>query len=253
MKKTVDTAELLPPFEDLFNPTTMSSMVLRAEAQALVKQIGEGENLFIFVGSSGAGRDTILEECLRQIGNSVRLRRTTTRKPREQVKDQERMRFITEKAFLNDFKKGEILFAGRYKANNQLYGISRGEIIKLKDGKAPHLLEENFSGLPLKMLFPKSKLIVVLPPTADVLKDRLFSRDKSEEECLRRFETSISETKAVLANIDEMVKCGLLDMVVVNEGFPEEVGKRVEKAMKEGKKLVEDYSKLEKSLRNYSK
>lgn len=253
MKKTIDTSQLLPTFEELFNAEIMKSMLMRAEAVQLAKKIGDGKNLYIFVGSSGAGRDTILEEVLDQIKRAKRLRRTTTRKPREQIQDQERMLFITERAFIRDFKNGEILFAGRYVANNQLYGVSKREIAKLRDKQFPHLIEENFSGLPLKMIFPKSKLIVVLPPTSDVLKDRLFSRDKSEDECLKRFQTSISEIKAVLKNIDPMIKGGLLDMVVVNEGFPEEVGKKVVKAIKQNKKLIEDYSKLENSLRNYPK
>jgi len=250
MKKIIDTGKLLPSFEELFKAEVMIKMKMRPEALRLAKKIGSGENLYIFVGSSGAGRDTVMEECLRQIKNSVRLRRTTTRKPREQVKDQKRLIFITEKAFLKDFKKGEIIFAGRYKANQKLYGISKKEVLKIKlKPQIPHLLEENFSGLPLKVLFPKAKLIVVLPPSIDVLKDRLFSRDGQNEEAEKRFATSLLEIKTVLKNLKELIDQKFVDAVIINEGFPKEVGKKAVRAIKGRQRLIEDFSWLEKSLR----
>lgn len=246
----IDTSGLLPPFEELFNVGVMTKMIIRPEALKLAKKISDGENLYIFIGSSGAGRDSVLEECLKQIKGSVRLRRTTTRKPREYIADQKRMLFITERAFLRDFEKGGILFAGRYEANQKLYGISKKEILKIKlKPKNPHLLEENFSGLPLKMMLPKSKLIVVLPPTIDVLKDRLFFRDGHDKEGERRFAISLLEIKAVLNNLDQMIEKGLVDIVIINEGFLEEVGKRVVKAIRGKKRLIEDFSTLKKSLK----
>ncbi|MFZ5366054.1 MAG: hypothetical protein ACOZBZ_02055 [Patescibacteria group bacterium] len=250
MKKCLDTSKPLPPFEELFNVETMKAMKIRPEGQKLAEEIGSGKNLYIFIGSSGAGRDTVMEECLRQIKSSVRLRRTTTRKPREYIADQRRMIFITEKEFLRDFKKGEILFAGRYQANQKLYGISRKEILKLRlEDKAPHFLEENFSGLPLKIMFPKSKLVVILPPTIDVLKDRLFSRDGQDEEAEKRFAISLSEIKAVLTNLKKMIKMKLVDMVIINEGFPKEVGERAVGAIRNNQKPIEDFSRLKNSLR----
>lgn len=250
MKKIIDTAKLLPPFEELFNVDVLENMIIRPDALELAQKIGDGENLYIFVGSSGAGRDTVLEECLAQTKRVVRLRRTTTREPREYVKDQKRMLFITEKAFLRDFEKGEILFAGRYKANQKLYGISKKEVLKIKlKLKTPYLLEENFSGLPLRVMLPKSKLIVVLPPSIDVLKDRLFSRDGQDDEAEKRFIISMSEIKAVLGNLKGMIDRKLVDMVVINEGFPKEVGQRVVEAIKKDQKLIEDRSLLMDSLK----
>lgn len=249
MTKIVDTTKLLPPFENLFNAEVLGKIFLRPEAKASAKKIGAGENLYIFVGSSGAGRDTVLEECLCQIKNAVRLRRTTTRQPREYIADQERMLFITEKAFLRDFKRGEILFAGRYKANRKLYGISKKEVLKIKlKPKIPHLLEENFSGLPLKVMFSKAKLVVILPPSIDVLKDRLFSRDGQDEEAEKRFAISILEIRAILGNLREMIDRKLVDMVIINEGFSKDVGERVAKAIRGKERLIEDFSRLEKSL-----
>ena len=249
MVKPIDTSKLLPPFEQLFSTEMIKRVKIRPEAVKLAEKIGDGSNLYIFLGSSGAGRDTVLEECLAQIKSTVRLRRTTTRQPREYIKDQKRMLFITEKAFLRDFKTGEILFAGRYKANQKLYGISKKEVLKIKlKPKVPHFLEENFSGLPLKVMFSKAKLIVVLPPSIDVLKDRLFSRDGQDDDAEKRFAISVLEIKAVLENLDQMIEKGFVDMVIVNEGFPKDVGKRVVEAIKSNRRVVDDFSRLAKSL-----
>lgn len=249
MKKIIDTAELLPPFEGLASVEAIESIILRPEAMGLAKKIGKGKNLYIFIGSSGTGRDTVMDECFKRVEGAIRLRRTTTRKPREYIQDQKRMIFITEKAFLRDFRKGEILFAGRYKANQKLYGISRKEILKLKNKKRTYcFLEGNFSEIPLKVMLPDSKLILVLPPTVDVLKERLFSRDKSNKESQRRFETSALEIKEVLVNLDELVKKRLIYMAVINKGFPEEVSKRAAMAIRKNQRLVEDIFRLRQFL-----
>jgi len=250
MKKIIDTAKLLPPFEELVSVEAMRSLILRPEAIKLQKKVVDGKNLYIFLGSSGAGRDTVMEECLRPLSNSVRLRRTTTRKPREYIADQKRMIFITEKAFLRDFKTGMILFAGRYKANQKLYGISRKEILKLKNKKSVYcFLEGNFSEIPLKVMFPKAKLIVILPPTIDVLKERLFFRDGHDEVAEKRFAISLLEIKTVLKNLKELIDKKFIDSVVINEGFPKKVGERTVRAIRNNQKLIEDFSTLGKSLR----
>lgn len=249
--KKIDTAKLLPPFEKLITVQAMKSLVLRPESKEVVKKTKGGDNLFIFIGSSGAGRDTVMEECLAHFKNGVRLKRTTTRKPRETIeeKDKQRMIFTLKKTFLNDFKKGNILFAGRYKANKKLYGISKKEILKIRDKGKFFFLEENFSGLPLKILFPDSKLIIVLPPTLDVLKDRLFSRDKNDKECEERFKISVLEIKAFLKNLEKLVDERFLDMIVVNEGLPGRVGERLSKAIIRKRRLIDDYQRVKESFK----
>jgi guanylate kinase len=246
---SVDTSKLLPTFEELFIADRLKNLIIRPEGLRLRKKIGYGRNLYIFIGSSGAGRDTILESCLSLRKKAMRLRRTTTRKPREYVADQDRLIFVTEYRFLKDFEKGEIVFAGRYLANQQLYGISKKEILKLrKRPQVIHMIEENFSGLTLKALFPEAKLIIILPPSLEILEDRLFSRDKSNEEAKERLAISISEIKAVLDNLDEMFKEKFVDMVVINEGFPGDTAQRIMRAARAKRKIFDDIVKLKNSI-----
>lgn len=249
MTKIINTAKLLPTFEELFNFKVIKSMKLRPEALKLSEKIGSGENLYIFLGSSGAGRDTIMDECLAQLTNGERLRRTTTREPREYVKDQKRMLFVLEEDFKGHFEKGEIISAGRYKANQKLYGMGRKELLKLKNKKKRGFIEANFNGLALKAMFPQSKLVVVLPPTADVLKDRIFSRDASITESRKRFQTSVSEIRAVLDNLKGMREQKIIEMVIINEEAPQMIGKRVVQAIRANKKIIDDYSQLKKTLK----
>lgn len=252
MKKTkvIHTSKLLPPFEELFNVQSMQNLKLRRHSRLLAEKIPYHDKFCIFIGSSGAGRDTILESCLDYIGGALRIRRTTTREFREDVKDQTRMLFIDEPTFLKDFKSGKILFAGRYSANQKLYGISRGELSKLKSNhKKPAFLEENFSGLPLKVMLPYSRLIIVLPPSVEVLKQRLFNRDKSEEENEKRFQISVTEIKTVIDNMSCMIKEGLVDMVLINNDNPKKMARRISKSILSNNKIFDGIGNLTNSLK----
>jgi hypothetical protein len=52
-----------------------------------------------------------------------------------------------------------------------------------------------------------------------------------------------------LKNLKELIDQKFVDAVIINEGFPKEVGKKAVRAIKERKRLIEDFSWLEKSLR----
>lgn len=250
MKKIIHTSKLLPPFEYIFNIEAIKMLRLRKEALSLAEKIPKHDKFCIFIGSSGVGRDTVLEACMEYIDESIRIRRTTTRGLREDIKDQSRMIFIDEQTFLKDFKSGKILFAGRYSANNKLYGIGQDELVKVKNNHEKiALLEENFSGLPLKVMLPASRLIIVLPPSIEVIKQRLFNRDKSDEENKKRFEISVTEIKAVLGNIGGMIKEGFVDMVVINDDNPQKTAEKISNAISKGKKIIEDYSYLKDSFK----
>ena len=154
----------------------------------LKEKIGQGENLIIFLGSSGAGRDTVLENCQASIKGSERIRRITTRSKRLNRLDQIRLIFVNKKIFLKMLKSGEILLACHYRANNEFYGISRTELLKLKNQSKTYLFECTLLSLPLKKLLPKAKLIVLIPPSFDFLKNRIIARD--DKDWRKRFKNS---------------------------------------------------------------
>lgn len=195
----------------------------------LKEKIGRGENLIIFLGSSGTGRDTVLENCQASIKDSERIKRITTRSKRLNRLDRARLIFVNKKNFLNMLKAGEILLACHYRANNEFYGINRAELLKLKNQNRTYFFECTLLSLPLKKLLPKAKLIVLIPPSFDFLKKRLIDRDIKDWR--KRFKNSCLEIKIILKNIKEMFKNGFVDLAFINFDSKETVLK-IKKALK---------------------
>jgi guanylate kinase len=221
--KIINTAELLPPFEDQFSVVSMENLEIRSAALEIRKKVSDGRNLCILLGSSGVGRDTILEACLDLRKRSFdRIKRITTRQIRGPA-DFSRMIFTDEKTFLKDFKKGQIVFAGRYRVNSKLYGINQNELLKLKNKEKLYFLEATLVALPLKKLFPLARLILILPPSKKVLKERLASRDN----WLERFNVSWQEVEVAQKSAKEMVNAGWVDLVLFSQGRPKELAQKI--------------------------
>lgn len=213
-KTIFDTNFLLPSFVQQFNENFVHKLKLHDIAVKLQKKLGLGENLVILLGVSGVGRDTVLEECLSLISGSERIRRVSTREKRDDSRESERMIFLDKKDFEKKFETKDIFFAGRYCENNQLYGVDSEEIKKIKNKKNFYFIENTLIGLALKKLFPKSHLIVLIPPSFKFLKNRLLSRrDKSS---LERFDNSCLEIKSIILNIKEMMEHHIVDLTFVN-------------------------------------
>lgn len=212
-------------------------------ANNLRREIGQGENLTIFLGSSGVGRDTVLENYQALIKRAQRIRRTTTRPKRLHRPDLTRLIFINKKTFLNMLKNGKILLACRYRANHEFYGISKNELLKLKNHNQAYFFECTLLSLPLKKLLPRAKLVVLLPPSFDFLKQRMMSRDPKD--WLQRFKNSCSEIRIIVKNIQEMFKNGFVDLAFVNLDS-KETALKIKKALKNKaytKKLWQDFFK----------
>ena len=165
-----DTNFLLPSFAQQFNIDFFRRLKLNHKAIELQKELGFGKNLILLLGVSGGGRDTVLEECLELINKSERIRRISTRQPRNGIKEGERMMFLVKKDFLEGFETKNIFFAGHYHVNNEFYGINCKEIRKIKNKKNIYFIENTLIGLSLKKAFPKSRLIILIPPSFKFLK-----------------------------------------------------------------------------------
>lgn len=232
-KKIFYSNQLVPKFEDQCSSSFFKNFKIEPELLSLRKKLGEGKNLIIFLGSSGAGRDTILENCLALIKDSERIKRTTTRFFRIDLEEKERMNFIAKNKFLSEFKKRNIILAGYYRANNNLYGISHKELSKLKDNKRTFFYECTITALPLKKLFPEAKLILILPPSLEELKDRLSKR--GDKDWKIRFEVAASEIKAV-ADIKGKTNNEIIDFVFIN-GNPKKIARDIVHIIKQKRSI----------------
>lgn len=163
--------------------------------------------LVLFSGPSGVGKDTVLDiilskdECLQR---SVSL---TTREKRSGETDGEDYYFITKEEFSQMIKDGQVLEYAQYGEN--IYGTPKAPVDRwLKEGKTVILKIEVKGAQKIRELYPDALSIFLLPPSMQVLEDRIRRRaTESEDDINRRLEIAKNE---ILRSAD-------YDFVVVND------------------------------------
>jgi guanylate kinase len=105
----------------------------------------------------------------------------TTRAPREGEVDGVDYYFISVKEFEKKIRADEFVEFVKYGDN--YYGTLRSEIKRLADiGKIAVLIIEVRGALNVKRVFPESESIFILPPSIDVLRERILGRGQNTEE-----------------------------------------------------------------------
>ena len=163
--------------------------------------------LILFSGPSGVGKDTVLDVVLnknKELQKSISL---TTRGIRENETDGKDYYFISADEFNKMIADGEVLEYAQYGSN--LYGTPKGPVDKwLSEGKNVVLKIEVQGAENIKKLYPDSVGIFLLPPSMEVLENRLRSRGtESDEDVQKRLEIAQ----------DEMRKSKMYDYFVINE------------------------------------
>lgn len=163
--------------------------------------------LILFSGPSGVGKDTVLEVVLnknKELQKSISL---TTRGIRENETDGKDYYFISADEFNKMIADGEVLEYAQYGSN--LYGTPKAPVDKwLSEGKNVVLKIEVQGAESIKKLYPDSVGIFLLPPSMEVLENRLRSRGtESDEDVKKRLEIAQ----------DEMRKSKMYDYFVINE------------------------------------
>lgn len=151
----------------------------------------------ILSSPSGGGKTTIARALLtrrRDVGYSVSC---TTREPREGEVDGVDYFFLTAEEFDLAASHGD--FAEWAEVHGQKYGTLRREVERVLSAGKHLIMDIDVQGArQLVEAFPSSVLIFVLPPSAEVLLERLRGRRSEGPEALvRRLETAVEELKAV--------------------------------------------------------
>jgi len=151
--------------------------------------------LVLFSGPSGVGKDTILDIVLKKdtsIKKSVSL---TTREKRENEFDGKDYHFISFSDFEEMINNGEVLEFAQYGDN--LYGTPKAPIDKwLSEGEIVILKIEVQGASKIKELYPDSVGIFILPPSVEILENRLRSRGTEDDvDISRRLEIAKNEMK----------------------------------------------------------
>ena len=167
----------------------------------------------ILSAPSGGGKTTIARALLARrpdIGYSVSC---TTRQPRPgeiQAKD---YYFLSRTEFLGKRERGE--FAESAEVHGNLYGTLRSEVLRVLESGQHVLMDIDVQGsVQFTRVFPQAVTIFILPPSADVLLERLRMRQtESPQQLADRLQSALQE----LQSVDEY------EYVVVNDNLEQAV------------------------------
>ena len=166
-------------------------------------------NLFIIAAPSGCGKTSLVKALL---GSSSKLSVSvshTTRKPRKGEINGENYHFVSKERFgemisNNDFVEHAEVFGN-------MYGTARSNIKKKLEANIDIILEIDWQGArQVRENMPNSISIFILPPSKNILLQRLIDRGQDDEETIsKRMKNSESE----MSHYDEF------EYLVINDQF----------------------------------
>jgi guanylate kinase len=151
----------------------------------------------ILSAPSGGGKTTIARQLLAlrpDVGYSVSC---TTRPPRPAEAEGRDYYFLSTHDFLARQERGE--FAESAEVHGHLYGTLRSEVERVLGTGRHVLMDIDVQGATqFRAAFPQSVLIYVLPPSGEVLLERLRARQtESRDSLTRRLVSALVELQAV--------------------------------------------------------
>jgi guanylate kinase len=151
----------------------------------------------ILSAPSGAGKTSIAKALLarrRDVGYSVSC---TTRAPRPGEKPGEDYHFITTKEFLARQARGD--FAESAQVHGNLYGTMRSEVDRVLGTGRHVVMDIDVQGATqFRRVYPDSVAIFILPPSAEVMLERLRARGtENRAELARRMISALEELRSV--------------------------------------------------------
>ena len=158
--------------------------------------MNESGILVILSGPSGCGKDTVIEELMKNNDRVTVSVSSTTRAKRDNETDGVNYNFVTAEEFRRLIDNGEMLEYAEY--NGNLYGTPIGPIkTQLEKGKIVILkIEVKGAGKVTEKLGDDVVSIFLAPPSFEELKRRLILRNTETPEELRgRLNIALSELK----------------------------------------------------------
>ena len=140
--------------------------------------------LVVISAPSGCGKDTIVNEIVKEMGDEASVSVSmTTREMRPGEEEGVNYYYVSVDQFKKNIENGEMLEYTRYGSN--YYGTPVGPVKdKLKNGKVVFLIIEVEGGENVKKIFSDCVKIFVIPPSMEVLSNRLRGRGTDNEEAI---------------------------------------------------------------------
>ncbi|AOY00458.1 guanylate kinase [Jeongeupia sp. USM3] len=170
-------------------------------------------NIFVVTAPSGAGKTTLVLALLAADANVQLSISFTSRAPRAGEVDGKDYRFVDRATFEAMIARGELLEYAEVYGN--YYGTSKSWISEARQSGRDILLEIDTQGAEqVRKLYPDAIGLFVLPPSLEVLEQRLKNRGKDAEDVIAR---RMAEARA------EIGHAGEFDYLIVNEHIDEAV------------------------------
>lgn len=183
--------------------------------------------IFIITGTSGAGKDSVIEKIKGKNLEFEWVKTTVSRSMREGESEENPYYFVTSEKFKEKIGRGEMieyaLVYGKY------YGGEKKEIERCLATKKPVIWKVDIQGVPtIKKHYPDAICIFISAPSFEALEKRIRGRGKDSEETIqKRMKTAKEEMRDASTN-------PLYDHVVVNEeGRLDETAEKVTGIIKE--------------------
>ena len=151
--------------------------------------------LFVVSAPAGCGKDTILGELFKRTDTAGYAVSATTRAMREGEIDGVHYHFLSVDDFKEKIESGEVLEYTEYCGN--FYGTLKKSVSALLgQGKDAVLKIEVEGAMNIRKKFPDACLVFILPPSLEVLENRLRGRGtETEEKILERTAQAKTELK----------------------------------------------------------
>lgn len=173
-----------------------------------------GGDIFMMVAPSGAGKSSLANALLAQEPALALSVSCTTRPPRPGEADGREYHFISREEFARREARGDFLECAEVHGNR--YGTSRRWIEDRLQAGGDVLLEIDWQGArQIRRHFPHAAGVFILPPSIEVLRQRLRQRGQDSDAVIDR---------RILAAREEMAHAGELDFLIVNEDFATALG-----------------------------
>jgi guanylate kinase len=165
--------------------------------------------LFVISGPSGSGKTTLYKKAISALPNLKHSVSFTTRAPRTGEVNDKDYTFIDKDEFMAMVRKKD--FAEWAEIHGELYGTSKKRLKEIIDSDIDAILDIDVQGAKqLREEFPGGVYIFVLPPSLEVLRERLEGRmANAKREIEKRLKVAVAEIK----------RYGEYDYVIVNHVF----------------------------------
>jgi guanylate kinase len=153
----------------------------------------ERGELFIVSGPSGSGKSSLCDALLKQSPNLYLSISCATREPRPGEVDGREYHFLTRELF--EAERDEGAFLEWASVHGNLYGTRKSDVEAALDSGRDILLEIDWQGAAqVAEKIEGAFRIFIMPPTLEVLKERLISRGQDDASTVKkRFKAAESE------------------------------------------------------------